>query len=233
MNRRVLVVDTETTGLDFDSHELWEFAAIEWAPDSRAEHVWHVQPDLDRADPAALDLNRYKERTAGLSHWTGVHDAAAGSYWSDPEVLAGLLGRFLDNVTIVGATPGFDERFTSKLLRAHGQPPMPWHYRVRDIGSITWGWLNGAHALYVPPLDASTDEFARTLEIDPDRYERHAGLPDCRMAADMLQVMFTWAANGPQVSPAAGPFGVDPLADPLAIPGRPADSSAGETAVLP
>lgn len=55
----VCFVDTETTGLDPDRHQIWEVALI--LPDG-AGYVWQLPVDLARADPIALNIGRFHER---------------------------------------------------------------------------------------------------------------------------------------------------------------------------
>lgn len=51
-------VDTETTGLDPDFHEIWEVGLIV----NDEERLWQLPVDLKRADPKALEIGRFHER---------------------------------------------------------------------------------------------------------------------------------------------------------------------------
>jgi DNA polymerase III epsilon subunit-like protein len=121
----------------------------------------------------------------------------ADAYWSAPRKLAPILARLLDGATIVAANPTFAAGFLTALLRKHGQAAT-WHYRLRDIGSMAYGYLSAClalgvegrdAALGVPSIDASTDDFAKALGVDPDQFERHSALGDCRLLAAMLDVI--------------------------------------------
>jgi hypothetical protein len=205
VTRPVVIVDTETTSLTPDygtgSGVIWELALIGRADGS--EHLWRMKPDLSVADPQALSVGRYYERTEGMRPWTldGTADLArpqseAGipvHCWSSAPKLAAEVTRMLDGKIIVAANPAFDAGFLSAFLRANGEAPT-WHYRLRDIGSMAWGWLAAqhAHGLYfgeIPAIDASTDELARALGVDPLGFDRHSALGDCRLVAAMLDVI--------------------------------------------
>jgi hypothetical protein len=77
---RLVFLDTETTGLNPWHHEVWEIAVItrkviehEDQPTQTVdeEHVFHVKPDLTKADPTALRICRYYERTRARRVATG------------------------------------------------------------------------------------------------------------------------------------------------------------------
>jgi hypothetical protein len=202
--RRALVIDTETTSLtpDYETGAgvIWELAVIDRADGTR--HLWRMEPDLAKADPGALQVGRFYERTLKMS-WhssdTGgerpeaVYDlhAADWAYWSQPRALAAVLAPLLDRATLIAANPTFDAGFLAAFLRRYGQAPT-WHYRLRDIGSMAWGYLQAKHLPHHIPLvamDASTDDFARALRVEPDDYERHTAMGDCQLADAMLDVI--------------------------------------------
>lgn len=116
-------VDIETTGLDVDRHQIVELA---WAVEDGPITVVSPRHDLRNADPAALQVNDYRNR---------LETRARSS--------AEQVSRFLLDVrgnTIVAANPAFDAGF----LRAHFGGYAPWHYRLRDIqvyaDAILGGW---------------------------------------------------------------------------------------------
>lgn len=199
MTRRHLIVDSETTGLDETRHEIWELAILD-REDGR-EHLWRMKPDLVKADPQALAVGRFYERTASdmcggcvspdraydLMNWTRRDPYE----WSAPGALAAAIAPLLDGATIIGATPDFDTRFLRAFLNRHGHAAT-WHYRIRDIGSMAHGYLRRAPGLYhgeLPPMDAGTDNFAAALGVDTGKFERHSALGDCRLVNAMLDVI--------------------------------------------
>ena len=227
--RPIWIVDCESTSLTPDYQTgagvIWELAAIRYGePDdssARREHLWRMKPEhLERADPGALSVGRYHERTAAMCGTctlpSRAYDLAADvpavrhdrPHWSSPEALAADVARLLDDVTIIAAVPSFDAGYLRAWLNHYGQQGT-WHYRLRDIGSLAYGYLNGrargAQFLTepgsdaardhpeipsaVPPLDASTDDFAEALGVDPAMFLRHSALGDCRLVAAMLSVI--------------------------------------------
>lgn len=128
---RVVFLDTETTGLDPATEELFEIAAIDGATGD--EFVFHLEPlpeVVDRMHPKAAEVNRFHERTAAPD-WK----------WDSPHRVADKLDRVLNGAHIVGAVPDFDARFLTAWY-GHMQMPVPrWHYHLIDIESMAVGWL--------------------------------------------------------------------------------------------
>lgn len=211
MTRPEIIVDVESTSLVADyatgSGVIWELALIERDAAGRVnEHLWRMKPDLARADPSALAVGRFYERTAKMCQTctpsrardlTGFMGPRDDMEWSAPDALAAEVAPLLHNVTLIAANPAFDAGFLTAFLNVNGQAAT-WHYRLRDIGSIAWGWLNGRNTheyasctgrYVVPAMDASTDDFARALGVDPEPFDRHTALGDCRLVDAMLRVM--------------------------------------------
>ena len=135
----LVFLDTETTGLDHDRHEVWEIAyALDDGPILSAI----VRHSFTSPDPTALALNRYLERALGVPH-----DA----------MFERDLRAELDGGTIVGANPAFDAAF----LRARWGFT-PWHHRLWDVEAYAAGvlGLDGPHGL------ARTAEKVRALGFD-------------------------------------------------------------------
>jgi hypothetical protein len=202
--RPQIVIDSETTSLFPDyaagSGVIWELALIE--RDCGAERLYRMEPDTTLADQTALAVGRFDERTKAMKHSLiaggsdydgGVTDIAWTGFqlWSNPADLAPHVGALLDEATLIAANPAFDAGFLAAFLAAYDCEPK-WHYRLRDIGSMAWAWLQAHHLphhLATPAMDASTDEFARAMGVDPDEFDRHTALGDCRLVDAMLRVM--------------------------------------------
>ena len=121
----LVFLDTETTGLDPNRHEIWELAyAVEHTPIESAV----VAHSLRHADPTALTMNGYPERGDRLAFNLSVEDRCR---------------KALDGATLVAANPSFDAAF----LRARWGVT-PWHHRLWDIeayaaGVLGWDSLKG------------------------------------------------------------------------------------------
>ena len=110
-------LDTETTGLDPDRHEVWEIA---YAVDGGPILSGVVAHSLRYADPTALAMNGYLDRgTVGV-----------------PSDVESICRSALEGATLVGANPAFDAAF----LRARWGVA-PWHYRMLDVEAYAMGAL--------------------------------------------------------------------------------------------
>lgn len=195
-----LVIDLETTGLDPVRHDIWEVGVIELGPGrERTEHLWLLKPGLAAAEPSALQVSRFYERTADVQPQAMpgyVYDIALGGdrRWSDPAALAGILARLLANAAWHGSNPAFDAGFIAPFLRLHGHAPA-WNYRLCDVRPMARGYVLGlaqgrAWELgAVPAATASLSDLAALIGVDVRRHEAHTALGDCRLAADVLDVI--------------------------------------------
>ncbi|MCK9921629.1 hypothetical protein MXD61_06950 [Frankia sp. AgPm24] len=207
---RIVFVDTETTGLDVERHQLWEIALIirdRSAQLDDVEHRYYLQPDLSRADSAALQIGRFYQRTEGLRRATvdyddGVVNTAGLSWssdrwrWSMPMAVAGEVARITAGAVLIGSNVQFDARMLSYWLRAHSQAPA-WHYRPVDVGAIALGYLRGIHDAAPAGSDAernarpdwllpwSTGMLASVLGVTCPPDARHTALGDARFVRDL------------------------------------------------
>lgn len=118
----LIFLDTETTGLDHEKHEVWEIA---WAINDGPIETRIVVHSLKTADQVALDTNGYFRRYP--------QGARSEGPLVDLEIR-----RILSGNTLVCANPTFDRMFLNK--RWGGEP---YHYRSIDIESmalVVFGW---------------------------------------------------------------------------------------------
>lgn len=118
----LVYLDTETTGLDPNIHDVWEIA---YAVDDGPIHSAIVRHSLTFAAPEALEVSRYRDRTGGGDPPT------ATTRWFEL-----TLRDLLDGATLVGANPAFDAAF----LRARWGHA-PWHFRLLDVEAYAMGAL--------------------------------------------------------------------------------------------
>jgi DNA polymerase-3 subunit epsilon len=126
MTRKLIIVDTETNGLDPDRHIGVEVGWWDLSTGRRGGFIpiHNVRDTLATADIRALQLNRYIDRIATAPQDTRGEGAKE-------------LAWLLDGNTIVGANPGFDEWVLRKMYAAL-EPleffaPPEWHHRKWDI----------------------------------------------------------------------------------------------------
>lgn len=195
---KIAFLDTETTGLDHERHEVWEIGLITRDGDVDTEYLWQLWPDLTLADPTGLRISRFYEREQ-LTR-TGDYGQAAielvlttsdrGSFefeqWQPrtPKQVAAELARLLDGRTIIGAVPSFDANFLTTFLRSEGEAAT-WHYHLVDVENVAVGYLlanaheDGHGKSLLPPYDS--DELAKMCGVSPPSGEdRHTALGDAK-----------------------------------------------------
>lgn len=178
----VCFVDTETTGLDPDLHEIWEVGLI--LP-SGEEIEWQLPVNLGNADPMALKINRFHERRWDAERLTQVGLFAE----SFAELTRGL--------HLVGSVISFDEERLRRLLRANHQCHM-WHYHLIDVEALAVGYLarkvhENEAAGYTdsikPTLPWKSDDLSQAVGVEPDNDNRHTALADARWAKAVYEAI--------------------------------------------
>jgi DNA polymerase-3 subunit epsilon len=128
-SRRLIVVDTETTGLE-DQHVAVE---ISWELIGSGMRGTFVPPftveDVKAADPASLAINKFYERGLDTAPQDGLF------------VETTRLHEALKGNTMAGSNPSFDARMLSKLFLKAGLSPRPWFYRMCDLSAYAAGVL--------------------------------------------------------------------------------------------
>ncbi len=157
-------MDTETTGLDPDRHEIWEVGLI--AADGK-EHEWWLPVDVSQADAYALTLSGYYTRGQGRT-----------SKLSD---FATEFRRLTMGCHLAGAVISFDEERLRKLLRANGECPM-WHYHLVDVEALAAGKLGVG-----PPWDS--EQLSEMVGVDPSEFVRHSAIGDARWAKAVYEAV--------------------------------------------
>lgn len=176
MTAPLAFVDTETTGLHPDWHQIWEVGLI---VDDR-ERRWLLPVDLGRADPIALRIGRFHDRHPDGHDFTR---AAATTYdhATPPEVFAQEFARLTRGRHLVGAVISFDEERLRLLLTANGACP-EWHYHLVDVEALAAGKL-----AIPPPWDSA--DLSRAALVDPDQFDKHTALGDARWAKAIYEAV--------------------------------------------
>lgn len=181
----VCFVDTETTGLDIDRHQIWEVGLI--IPGENGEpdrqRLWFLPVDLSVADPIALNIGRFRER----------HPSATGStssYVARPEAFASQFARYTWGKHLAGAVVSFDAERLARLLRANGQCP-GWHYHLIDVEALAVGYLAGMDEHLRPNIRPpwKSDQLTEALGIKVPEEDKHTALGDARWAKAIYDVV--------------------------------------------
>jgi hypothetical protein len=150
----VCFVDTETTGLDPERHQIWEVALITPGGD---EHVSQFPIVELSADPFALEVGHYWERQWGsdsteISATAAIFDAhkpssrrkffpKEGRAVTPGEAWARYFRDLTAGCHLVGAVVSFDEERLRKLLRSRGVLPR-WQYHLIDVEALAAGYIS-------------------------------------------------------------------------------------------
>lgn len=169
--RHVIVVDTETTGLDRGRHVPVEVAWIDLATGEEHTFVpWHTRQDISRADSAALEINGYYER---LTDAPTDRDGYA----------AGYLHKRLGGAVLAGSNPAFDAEMLRILFNRSACVPLdPWHHRLGDLATYAAGVL-GLPLAELPGL-------SRVCElVGVENPAPHTASGDARATAECLRAL--------------------------------------------
>jgi hypothetical protein len=159
---KIAILDTETLDLKKFNGCIWEVAVITGDPYDDGsgykwgEYVWHLKPDLSKADPGALRVNRLYERMAAGEvphHRPTINATDTFMYvdgkrvctkpmWRDSREAAQEVATVLANRTIIGAVPNFDTERLEEWLKANGQCGA-WKYHLVDVEALVAGYLRG------------------------------------------------------------------------------------------
>lgn len=176
-------IDTETTGLDPDLHEIWEVALFLRTPKDAANgdrwserRVWQLPVDLGRADPVALRIGRFHER-----RWPYPAVTELGEF-------ARVFALYTRGAHLVGNVISFDEERLRRLLRSHGACP-EWHYHLVDVEALVAGKLGIA-----PPWTSKDLSEAIGVEV-PDIEDAHTAAGDASWAMDLYDAVMTSEVN--------------------------------------
>jgi DNA polymerase III epsilon subunit-like protein len=229
-------VDCETTGLRPDhGHGIWELAVIirritanhadgadaEW----EEEHVWQIRPDLNDADPEALNVNDFVRRFKVPPEV----DALWFPEFQREPVPQGIreavrqIADLLDGAYLVGAVPAFDAMMLAHLLRSHGDEPR-WRHRLVCVESL----VAGAVGQRVP---RGLQQAASAVGVWVDPEARHTAMGDTRVAREVYDAVMDRAVSPVGTAPGGSDVVVS-RADLVAYLNRGTGDVAEEVAAL-
>lgn len=177
MARQLIVVDCETTGLHDDAAIL-EVAAVNVDTGASMRFVPHVTvQQMSDAQPIALEVNGYVERSLWREMLTEQQTAVA---WAEMQDM-------LRGNTFAGSNPTFDSALIARQVVTWGVPPQTvgkvWHHRLADLAAFAAGKLD-----LDPTALLGLDDVAERLGVPV--VERHSAMGDAAATAfcfDMLR----------------------------------------------
>lgn len=180
MNRPILFLDTETTGLTPED-EIWEVAAVLRA--GGHETVFHafVQHDVDKAAnlPASFAADHAQRYDP---------DAAI----TPAQMCERLLSLMEDRPHVIGAVPNFDTERLARLFRYFGyDTESSWHYHLVDIETLVVGCLLGKYGIRVPlPWDSKLISLAVGIKPSGPGVE-HTAMGDVQWVMKLWDAVMT------------------------------------------
>lgn len=181
-------IDTETTGLDPDLHEIWEVGLILRQEVGDIDHRWLLPVErLAAADAYALALGGFHTR-----HPQGLLGDQLGKIERAKlvpiEQFAHEFGALTFGAHLVGNTVAFDDDRLRRLFRSCGMTH-GWDYHLVDVAALAAGRYG-----YVPPW--RWVKFLASAGLDPAAYEAHTALGDAAAARDLYDAIFDATPDG-------------------------------------
>lgn len=179
---KLVFIDCETTGLDYNRHQVIDCSYMTLEMDRPIKIYFYVSPEaIEEADPVALKINGYDKwiEDGGGSYPYQTMNRDFYSKISDvrPTEFATFL-RALEGATLVGANVQFDARFLFKQLGYE-----PWHYKVLDIQVYAMG--QGGRQDEIPSLSSIVKDINNTTAPI-------ITVPDHNSINDVLAVRDIW-----------------------------------------
>ena len=168
-NKEILFLDTETTGLDCDYHEIISVSVIRQS-DGRL-WTWKANPEwIDHIDDKAIAINGYKPQDWGTA--------------ITQNEMAHELGMILDGCLIVGHNPKFDLGFIENLFWRHGVKCRLSHHA---IDTITLSYV------YLVPwgLKSLSMDSIRTF-LGWKRSKFHTCIQDAKDVERLFKLLTSW-----------------------------------------
>ncbi len=184
---RVISVDLETTGLDDQSHAIYEasFASL-YADGARRTRTFWLELSVDElraASPTALAVGRYHERMAAASARATVVRVAQRSMFADE------IHRLLARQVLLASNIVFDASFLRTFFRRYASSAdvSPWHFKAVCVQDRLAGHLGVA-----PPYDYG--ELARRVGCPPPAH-RHSSAVDAEWNLDVYEATLPSVAD--------------------------------------
>ena len=173
---RVVVVDTETGGLDPLYHSILSVGLV--SGDGRKQLEFYVAEPEIVTHPRSMAINR-------------LDPAVIAAEGLDPVAACERIDRFLESlevprpVMMVGHNIAFDIAFLRRMYRLAGRPlPVDFGHRTVDTHTLMWSLV--ARGKLPPHVRGSDAAFAH-FDIAPPPEKRHTALGDAIATRDLLE----------------------------------------------
>lgn len=158
--RRITVLDTETTGLDWRRHSIIEIAVARVLVDAAGSII-----GIERTGSSLIDPGHPLSRE--ISELTGLTDEMVAGKFINGEQLAAFLA---DGEAVVAFNAAFDRPFVDALLP--DLPPMPWGCAMADVPWRRLGFEPGPQGYllmqagkFAPRAHRAMDDVLALLEL--------------------------------------------------------------------
>lgn len=188
---KFLVIDTETTGIDYDECSIIQLAA-EYHENGKVVSTFneYILPDKDQT----INLGALKANGTKLSYLKG---GDINIRFTEAEVVTHFTDWLLKlnlsrSVNIVGMNVGFDIVFLDRLFKKHNIKGI-WSgdvlpYRKYDVMAV-YHFLTRTKTIDLDKLGiqgSSLNKIALALKIDTSKYKLHDALEDVKLTAEVL-----------------------------------------------
>lgn len=201
----IVVIDTETTGLNPDLHPVWEIAGLRCRLDEDRGTLAIVDyldiqvelTDFERQnhDPYAQKLTKFDERYDEAMAVTkaGAAMLVLDLFGSSTSALAPMRER----PHIVGAVPSFDALRLGMLIGANSfhmdRLVEPWHYHYVCVENLVAGCSQT-----LPPWNS--DDLTKMTSVTPQPEElRHTAMSDTLWALDLYAWVYDLIVDNSEV----------------------------------
>lgn len=182
VEKPIVFLDTETTGLDPYKHEIIEVAVL------RPDLLWHtrIKPlNLDGAQPRALEINGYRDHP---------------ELWDGAPIFTEVADQLVEQLTdcvIIGTNTQFDMNFITQALERCGIEDRRIAYHWIDLATLAYEHLVpcGLHSLALKNICkfvGVTNEGEHTATADVTRVK---AVYEKINQAGMLKRLYWWAKN--------------------------------------
>ena len=183
LHEHILVIDTETGGLDPHTHSILSIGLASWCGTDTRE-IFVLEPDL-QTNPRYMEINSID------LDWIREHGVSTERACEQiDDFIAQLTHRPL---TLAGHNISFDLAFLRRLYRLAGRAqPSAFSHRSLDTHSLLWLLAQQGH---LPPQVCSSDGGFSYFDVTPPDELRHTALGDAIATRLMLRKLLDYMSE--------------------------------------